>query len=139
MAAATGADSFFVKRGVAPAEHEAQQAAVALGIAAPRVLSYDPPTAVLTMERVAGDCLANAYGEEAGDLPPELWSSVRSLVAALRAGGLWYVDITAYNFMQDRAGRIWIVDFGHCRVGGPPDAFVDAFVSGHRAWNPDFR
>jgi tRNA A-37 threonylcarbamoyl transferase component Bud32 len=97
----------YVKAGVSPSEHAAHAAALALGLPAPAIISYDAAARTLAMQRIRpdGQSVADLYGDE---VPPAVWEAARELVAALLEGGVEYPDITGYNFIEDDAGKLWV-------------------------------
>ena len=131
----------FVKAGVAEHEVAMHRRALAGGIPAPEILSWDPAMSELTMSQLPGMSVSDFYGEEAEAVPARVFAKVRELVVRLVDGaGLDYPDLTGYNIMVD-GDRMWIVDFEHARpVTGRPDccAFVRGFLGGRDGWNLEF-
>ncbi len=113
-----------------------------LNIRAPKVLTYDQDTKTLTMQKITGDNLSNAYGEDIEEVPIKLIKIIRSLLNVLNQYLVDYVDITGYNFMLDKDENLWIIDFEHakCRERDDEcDPFILEFINGKLSWNPEFK
>jgi tRNA A-37 threonylcarbamoyl transferase component Bud32 len=115
----------------------------------PRVISYDKLKCELTMEKIEGSNLSDFYGEESFNINTKLFDKVRNIVKKLYDNNIIYPDITGYNFMQDKDGNIFIIDFEHTKFRFYKDEenndheyredFVDKFINGLNNWNPEFR
>lgn len=95
---------------------------------------------IVTMDKIDNMCLADMYGDKPSDLPPHLWSKIRTIVDKLyKEEGIEYVDITPYNFIEVD-GKIFIIDFGDAYYTGTRKRnwFHKDFLEGHNGWNPDF-
>ena len=133
----------YVKQDVSEQEYEFQRQSYALGYS-PEVIEYNAITKIMVVRRIDNMCVADWYGDSDEQTPDEVWVDIKRIVRGLYKAGLEYVDITGYNFVQDRAGKVWIIDFGHCRkvgCGSKPDAFVQKFMKDEsfKKWNPEFR
>lgn len=86
--------------------------------------------------------LVNIYGENAEDVPDDIWDQIRDMIRTLyEEYEIEYVDVTPYNFLEVD-GKIWMVDFGDARfvkTGIDIDWYLQEFLDGENTWNPDFR
>ena len=120
-------------------EVELQQLAAKKGLA-PRIIDTDYKT-FIKMEKIHAPCIADNYGEEFHQCPPELVKSIYKILRKLYYDcDIEYVDVTAYNFIEDTDGRVWVIDFGDARPVKRDWFLQDAFerdcIIG---WNPDFK
>jgi len=93
-----------------------------------------------------GDCsdLACMYGDKEEDIPEEIWEQIRDMVQTLfTEEGIEYLDVTPYNFVENKEGKLYMIDYGDARyydesVGR--DWFLQEFLDDEvNMWNPDFR
>jgi tRNA A-37 threonylcarbamoyl transferase component Bud32 len=101
------------------------------------------------MEKIEGSNLSDFYGEESFNINTKLFDKVRNIVKKLYDNNIIYPDITGYNFMQDKDGNIFIIDFEHTKFRFYKDEenndheyredFVDKFINGLNNLNPEFR
>ena len=105
---------------------------------APRPLGYED--GVLTMEAIEGYCLADLYTDDPTKITKATWEEIHRILCILyEREGIEYIDITSYNFMEDKKGKIWIIDFGHAYYTQKKvNWFLDEFLGGDYGWNPDF-
>ena len=104
-------------------------------------VSYDKDKKELTMEKISGMNLSDFYGENIIDVPCNIIKEVQTIIKTLKFYNIIYPDITGYNFIEDKNGVVWIVDFGHAYIREPEqpvDSFVLDFLNGHNGWNPEF-
>ena len=131
----------FIKEGVEEKEYEIHKKVYELGIVnVPRIHSYEKKR--LIMERITNDCLSNIYGENISEIPKIKLIKVREIIRLLYENGIEYPDITGYNFMEDKNGDIWIIDFGHANFIDKKwkvDPFIIDFINGENDWNPEFK
>ena len=127
-----------------PLETELQEIAATYGFA-PKIQKIDGY--VVQMDTVEGMCLADLYTDDPSKISNAAWFQIESILETLfECEGIEYVDITSYNFMEDKDGKIWIIDFGHAyytrKKKGEPATnwFLRSVLSGEsgKAWNPDF-
>lgn len=99
------------------------------------------PHQVMIMEKIPGLDLASFYGEEDEDTPPHVYEQCRELIQALRDNGVYYNDITSYNFiLSSTTDRVFIIDFGHATYKEEEASyFIQEYLDGINGWNPDFR
>jgi RIO-like serine/threonine protein kinase len=134
----------FTKVIPSPLETELQEIASKYGFA-PKIQRIDGN--VVQMDRVDGMCLADLYTDDPAAIPDAIWFQIESILETLfECEGIEYVDITSYNFMEDKDGKVWIIDFGHAyytpKEKGEPASnwFLRSVLSGEsgKAWNSDF-
>ena len=138
-----GRPAVFTKDMKTPLEAELQDVAASHDFA-PKILRKDGNS--LQME-YKGQCLADIYGDDATEIPDDIWERIEHMLAVLfEREGIEYVDITSYNFLEDTNGNIWIIDFGDAyytsNTRGEPATnwFLRSVLAGDfgKAWNPDF-
>ena len=134
----------FTKVLATPLEAELQDIAASYGFA-PKIQRLDGNIA--QMDAVDGTCLADIYTDNPAMIPDAIWFKIEHILAVLfEREGIEYVDITSYNFMEDKEGKIWIIDFGDAyyttkEKGEPPaNWFLRLVLNGEsgKEWNPDF-
>ena len=94
----------------------------------------------ISMHKIDTMCLADMYGDKATDLPNHLWSEIHAIVNTLyEEGGIEYIDITPYNFIEHK-NKLYIIDFGDAYYKGdkPRNWFHKDFLNKPYGWNPDF-
>lgn len=127
-----------------PLEIELQQIAARHGFA-PKIISWvsHDNEIKVDMQTIEGHTL----DEAADQLTDTVWQQIERILAILyEQEGIEYVDITSYNFMQDAAGKVWIIDFGHAyytpkeKGEEPANWFLASLLRGDtgKAWNTDF-
>ncbi len=113
-----------------------------LGINTPRIFSYNAKTEIMISKKIDRCCICDLYGEKDENTPPKIYDKIRVIVFKLLEADIIYPDITGYNFIEDKNGVVWIVDFGHAYIREPEqpvDSFVLDFLNGHNGWNPEFK
>jgi tRNA A-37 threonylcarbamoyl transferase component Bud32 len=118
-------------------EARLQRHAAALGLA-PKIIRCTSRTIV--MEDLKAKCLADVYGDKIEDLPEWVKEDILDILNTLyTAGGIEYVDITPYNFIE-LDGIVWIIDFGHAKYASETvDSFLEEILDNWELkWNPDF-
>lgn len=133
----------FTKVIKSPLEAELQTIAAEYGFA-PKIHSIDGSS--VTMDAVDGLCLADLYTDDPKNITDAIWFEIkRILVILFEREGIEYVDITSYNFMEDKNGKIWIIDFGDAyytpkkKGEEPSNWFLRWVLDGYgKEWNPDF-
>ena len=98
----------------------------------------------LEMDKVSGKSLYELFGDEARDIPKNVWNQIRHIVRELYyKEGIVYVDITPYNFMMDENDDVFIIDFGDAyyeEEGQIRNWFHEQFIDDcTNMWNPDFK
>lgn len=142
--------ALYRKQNVSYNEYKIQEYVYNLNIVnVPRVILYDKIKNELTMEKINALNLSDFYGEEQSNISNKLFDKVRKIVKKLYDNNIIYPDITGYNFIQDKNGYIWIIDFEHAKFRFYKDEndneleykedFVYKFINGLNKWNPEFR
>jgi len=118
----------------------------------PKYYYYDHSNKKLKIQKINEMNISNMYGESIKKVPKKVIKQIRNLIKELYDIGIVYPDITGYNFIEDKQGKIWIVDFEHCFFIGTYNRsdknysnaerehidFVEKFINGHNGWNPEF-
>lgn len=134
----------FTKVIKSPLEAELQDIAAGYGFA-PKIQRVDENIA--QMDSIEGLCLADIYTDDPAEIPDLIWIKIESILTILfEMEGIEYVDITPYNFMEDKNGKIWIIDFGDAyytpnkKGEGAENWFLRSLLAGEcgKAWNTDF-
>ena len=117
----------------------------------PKLINYDKDKKIMTTEKIMSLDLSNNYGEELEDLNDNqkeyIYDNIREIIITLYKNNIIYPDITGYNFIEDKDGKIWIIDFEHAIKFNNNEEhdedynveFVKKFMGGLNSWNPDFR
>ena len=138
-------DEYYVKTGVAHHEYFMQQYVYNMNIVnVPRIMAYDETTRTMAMERVGKNNLSHNYGEDATDVPDDIFNKVVRIVRTLVLHGISYPDLTGYNFVEDVStnGKLWIIDFEHATMITPTvitNEHICNICNGVQKWNPDFK
>ena len=105
----------------------------------PQFISYDYVNGTLNTQKIDNMCLADYYGDDFNSFPKWIIDEIRAIIKTLNNNGIYYPDITGYNFIE-WDDRIWIIDFGHAHMEKMyRDPFILAFIEGHNGWNPKYR
>ena len=101
---------------------------------------------IVCMDRVEGKTIYHLYGDNPDTIPESVWFDIQKILSTLFfEEGIEYIDITPFNFLETKAGKIIIIDFGHAYYaekhhnGVPRNWFLKGFLGGKFGWNPDFR
>jgi tRNA A-37 threonylcarbamoyl transferase component Bud32 len=133
----------FIKNSVERHEYElAHLSRKFLNIKTPSIISYDGKNKIMISEKIWSLNVADYYGDGDDKTPDNVYDKIRDIIRQLLNADIVYPDITGYNFIEDKNGEIWIVDFGHAYVKSPNakvDSFVLKFLDGYNGWNPEFR
>ena len=85
--------------------------------------------------------LFEIYGEEAENIPENIWGQIRSILGILYyREKIEYVDVTPYNFILID-DKVYIIDFGHAikkETDEEINYFLEDFFNGVNEWNEDF-
>jgi tRNA A-37 threonylcarbamoyl transferase component Bud32 len=122
----------FVKQNVSKQEYRLQRLASSY-VNVPTIIDYNPKTKVMTMEKL-GMNVADMYGD---DVPAYLFEKMQKIIHTLFQRGIYYPDITGYNFIENEKD-VYLIDFGHASQK-VIDPFIYEFINGHCAWNPRFK
>ena len=115
-------DMYYVKHNVEHGEYFMQKYVHQLNIVnVPEIIEYDEANKIMVMLKVGKNNLSHNYGENATDVPDELFDKVVKIVRTLVLHGIEYPDLTGYNFVEDKNtyGKIWIIDFEHAAIALP--------------------
>lgn len=107
----------------------------------PHWLSYDFETKIMLIEKIDQMNVADMYGADFSSVPESIIKQMREIIKTLYSKNIVYPDITPYNFIEDKEGKVWIIDFEHCFFLGAPEGdttFVEAFINGEESWNEAF-
>tara|TARA_Y100000992_G_scaffold302324_1_gene276051 strand:+ start:417 stop:845 length:429 start_codon:yes stop_codon:yes gene_type:complete len=135
--------SYYVKHNVEHKEYFMQQYVYQLGIVnVPEIIEYNAISKIMIMKKIDNNNLSDEYGEDAKDIPDELFEQVVQIVRTLVLHNIEYPDLTGYNFVEDNDGKIWIIDFEHSLI--TQSKYIDninilSICNGNKKWNPDFK
>lgn len=138
-------EMYYVKHNVEHTEYFMQKYVHQLNIVnVPEIIRYDERNKIMVMRKVGKNNLSHNYGENATDIPDELFDTVIKIVRTLVLHGIEYPDLTGYNFVEDANtyGKIWIIDFEHAKLAISKDItniHIINICNGKQIWNPDFR
>tara|TARA_B100001094_G_C17751646_1_gene586094 strand:- start:211 stop:645 length:435 start_codon:yes stop_codon:yes gene_type:complete len=136
-------DTYYIKRDVDDREHFMQQYVYQLNIVnVPQIIYYDEKNKIMIMKKVEGMNLSDKYGDNATDIPNEIFEQVVKIVRNLVLHNIEYPDLTGYNFIEDTDGKVWIIDFGHSKMMSSNqinNIHIQTICNGDKKWNPDFR
>ena len=138
-------EMYYVKHNVEHTEYFMQKYVHQLNIVnVPEIIRYDERNKIMVMRKVGKNNLSHNYGENATDIPDELFDTVVKIVRTLVLHGIEYPDLTGYNFVEDANtyGKIWIIDFEHAKLAISKDItniHIINICNGKQVWNPDFR
>ena len=113
-----------------------------LHVPTPEIVYYNSTCKVMIMTKILPCSVADYYGDADNKTPDEVYIKIRKIINDLLMAGISYPDITGYNFIEDKEGKVWIIDFGHAKVMDPNkmvDTFITKFLNGHNGWNPEFK
>ena len=132
----------FVKKNVNHTEFFMQKYAYQLHIVnIPEIIEYDDISQTMIMNKIGNDNLSNIYGENATDVPNEIFDQVVKIVRTLVLHNIEFPDLTGYNFIEDASGKVWIIDFEHSRLmtsSQITNIHIQNICNGCKVWNPDF-
>ena len=141
-------DFYYVKNNVEHSEYFMHQYVYNLKIVnIPKIIEYDKSKKILILEKVSNDNLSDIYGEEASDIPNNIFNEVVNIIQTLALNGIEYPDITGYNFIEDSSKlcdkiKIWIIDFEHAslmKTNKIENIHIKSICNGVKEWNPDFK
>jgi RIO-like serine/threonine protein kinase len=133
----------YVKKNVNHKEYFMQKYVYQLNIVnVPEIIEYDDKGQIMIMNKVDNNNLSDHYGEEATDVPDKIFDQVIKIVRTLVLHNIEYPDLTGYNFIEDKNGKIWIIDFEHSKMMTSTrvdNKHIQNICNGCKTWNPDFR
>ena len=139
----SNSNPYYVKYNVEHNEYFMQQYVYHLGIVnVPEIIEYNAITKIMIMRKIDNNNLSYEYGEDATDIPDELFDQVVRIIQTLVLHNIEYPDLTGYNFVEDKRGKIWIIDFEHSLI--TLSKYIDninilSICNGNKEWNPDFK
>jgi len=112
-------------------------------IPVPEIIEYNKESKIMVMKKIGNNNLSHNYGENATDVPNELFEQVVTIVRNLVLNNVEYPDLTGYNFVEDSNGKVFIIDFGHAKIKNTKDILnnihIQNICNGDKKWNPDFK
>ena len=136
-------NTYYIKYNVTEKEHFIQQYVYQLNIVnVPKIIYYDEESEIMIMKKVAGMNLSDKYGDNATDIPNEIFDQVVKIVRNLVLHNIEYPDLTGYNFIEDTDGKVWIIDFGHSSMMTSKlinNIHIQNICNGDKTWNPEFK
>ena len=112
-------------------------------IQVPEIIEYNKESKIMVMKKIGINNLSHNYGENATDVPNELFEQVVTIVRNLVLNNVEYPDLTGYNFVEDSNGKVFIIDFGHAKIKNTKDILnnihIQNICNGDKKWNPDFK
>ncbi len=136
-------NTYYIKYKVSEKEHFIQQYVYQLNIVnVPQIIYYDEESEIMIMKKVAGMNLSDKYGDNATDIPNEIFDQVVKIVRNLVLHNIEYPDLTGYNFIEDTDGKVWIIDFGHSSMMTSKlinNIHIQNICNGDKTWNPEFK
>lgn len=79
------------------------------GLLVPAVLDVDPEASTIVMEHVEGEILRDVLERSPS---PGLCEAAGEILGRIHREGIYHGDPTISNYILDRRGRLWIIDFG---------------------------
>ena len=133
-------NNVFVKKNVSLHEYAMHKYIQELeGLNVPKIIAYDVERKILVMEKINHMSISDFYGEDAKDVPPDIFNKIRNIIKKLAKYNIEYPDITGYNFIYYQE-KMWIIDFEHTRtITDKLNDFVSKFINGLNDWNPYFK
>ena len=107
---------------------------------APPIVETDNAT-FMVMERIPAMNLADYYTPSIRRLPHYVRQQIVSILETMYlVGGIQYVDITPYNFIEYN-GKVWVVDFEHAyECDEPLHPLLSQILATQKLkWNKDFK
>ena len=136
-------NTYYVKQDVNHREYFMQQYVYNLDIVKiPEIIEYNEESKIMVMKKVGNHNLSDNYGEDANDVPDELFRQVVKIVRNLVLHNIEYPDLTGYNFVEDNEGKVWIIDFEHSSMRSTKQVtniHIQNICNGYKIWNPEFR
>ena len=136
-------NTYYIKYKVSEKEHFIQQYVYQLNIVnVPQIIYYDEESEIMIMKKVEGMNLSDKYGDNATDIPNEIFDQVVKIVRNLVLHNIEYPDLTGYNFIEDTDGKVWIIDFGHSSMMTSKlinNIHIQNICNGDKTWNPEFK
>ena len=138
-------DSIYQKKNVEPFEATLYQYICQKQLApVPLFIEYNPITKIMKTIKVEPMNLADMYTDDPLAIHDDIFNEIKNIVRKLFEHDIVYPDITAYNFIEDQQGKIWIIDFGDAFIRSDQTPIDDWFISfitdkDLKLWNPNFK
>ena len=136
-------NTYYVKQNVNHREYFMQKYVYKLDIVnVPEIIEYNDESKIMVMKKVGNHNLSDNYGENATDIPKELFDQVVKIVRNLVLHNIEYPDLTGYNFVEDSNGKVWIIDFEHSSLMSTKhidNIHIQNICNGYKKWNPEFK
>lgn len=136
-------NTYYVKQNVNHREYFMQKYVYQLDIVnVPEIIEYNDESKIMVMKKVGKHNLSDQYGENATDVPKELFDQVIKIVRTLVLHNIEYPDLTGYNFIEDDDGKVWIIDFEHSSLMTTTlvnNIHIQNICNGYKKWNPEFK
>ena len=136
-------NTYYIKHSVRHREWFMQKHVYQLNIVnVPKIIDYNEDTKIMIMKKIGGMNLSDKYGDNAMDIPNEIFDQVVKIVRNLVLYNIEYPDLTGYNFVEDSDGKVWIIDFGHSSLMTSTkinNIHIQNICNGYKKWNPEFR
>ena len=135
--------TYYVKQNVSHKEYFMQKYVYNLHIVkTPKIVEYNDDSKIMVMNKIGSHNLSDNYGENASDIPNELFDQVVKIVRNLVLHNIEYPDLTGYNFVEDCDGKVGIIDFEHSNMMTTKEVtniHIRNICNGCKEWNPEFR
>jgi RIO-like serine/threonine protein kinase len=135
-------NTYYVKQNVNHREYFMQKYVYNLNIVnVPEIIDYNDESKIMVMKKLGKYNLSDHYGENATDIPNELFDQVIKIVRNLVLHNIEYPDLTGYNFIEDCDGTVGIIDFEHSSMMTSKQVnniHIQNICNGRKIWNPDF-
>ena len=139
----TNPDTYYVKQNVSHKEYFMQKYVYNLKIVhMPEIIEYNEESKTMVMYKIGNHNLSYTYGENATDIPDELFDQVVKIVRNLVLHNIEYPDLTGYNFIENCDGKVGIIDFEHASIRTTKEVnniHIQNICNGCKKWNPEFR
>jgi len=109
----------------------------------PKIYRYDKKNKILVMQKIKNMNIADLYGEDANNVPQEIFILMQNIIRKLYYAGIECPNITGYNFIFYN-NKMYLTNFKHCRVFTNDtmnniDPFIIKFINGTKCkWNPNY-
>jgi tRNA A-37 threonylcarbamoyl transferase component Bud32 len=134
----------FKKNNVEENEYKMHQIIYDLNIInVPKIYKYDKQNKTMIMEKINNMNISDAYGEDAINVPKNIFKLMQEIIKKLYYSGIEYPDITGYNFILYKK-KMYLIDFEHCNFFTNEtmekiDPFIVKFIKGACEWNPKYK
>jgi tRNA A-37 threonylcarbamoyl transferase component Bud32 len=134
-------NTYYIKYNVNDREHFMQKYIYQLNIVnVLKIIYYDEKNQIMIMKKVRGMTLSEQYGDNATDIPTEIFDQVVKIVRNLVLHNIEYPDLTGSNFIEDTDRKVWIIDCGYARMMPSTrinNIHIQTICNGDKKWKPD--